>query len=102
MWSPKRGVSDFFPSECGEASQGDLMLILLLATEERLVDQIAKMDTRIAIAKTQMGDRDKTKDVALGTSKINYIVRCTFNITRSVGVADQVGSSIDCRMGKEV
>lgn len=44
------------------------------ATEERLVDQIKKMDDRIAAAKVQMTDRDKTKDVALGTSKINYIV----------------------------
>ena len=32
------------------------------------------MDTRIAAARVQMEDRDKTKDVALGTSKINYIV----------------------------
>lgn len=32
------------------------------------------MDERIAAAKVQMSDRDKTKDVALGTSKINYIV----------------------------
>ncbi|KAK4684184.1 DNA topoisomerase I, partial [Tremellales sp. Uapishka_1] len=42
-------------------------------TEEKLLDNIAKMDERIANAKVQMGDRDKTKDVALGTSKINYI-----------------------------
>lgn len=38
------------------------------------MDQISKMDDRIATAKVQMTDRDKTKDVALGTSKINYIV----------------------------
>jgi len=45
-----------------------------LADEEKLLDQIRKMDDRIAAAKVQMGDRDKTKDVALTTSKINYIV----------------------------
>ncbi|WVR07749.1 hypothetical protein IAU60_004792 [Kwoniella sp. DSM 27419] len=43
------------------------------ATEEKLLDQIKKMDERIATAKVQWGDRDKLKDVALGTSKINYI-----------------------------
>jgi hypothetical protein len=32
------------------------------------------MDTRIAQAKVQLLDRDSNKDVALGTSKINYIV----------------------------
>jgi hypothetical protein len=37
------------------------------------LEQIAKMDERIAAARVQMEDRDKTKDVALGTSKINYI-----------------------------
>ena len=42
-------------------------------TEEKLLDAIIKMDERIATAKIQMGDRDKLKDVALGTSKINYI-----------------------------
>lgn len=44
------------------------------ATEERLLDQIAKIDQRIATAKVQLVDRDSNKDVALGTSKINYIV----------------------------
>jgi hypothetical protein len=56
------------------------------ATEEKLLDQITKMDARIAVAKTQMGDRDKTKDVALGTSKINYIVSTT-----RLGLALQLG-----------
>ena len=46
------------------------------ATEEKLLEQVSKMDERIATAKVQMGDRDKLKDVALGTSKINYIVSC--------------------------
>lgn len=44
-----------------------------VATEEKLLEQISKMDDRIAAARVQMEDRDKTKDVALGTSKINYI-----------------------------
>ncbi|WVW86067.1 hypothetical protein I302_108106 [Kwoniella bestiolae CBS 10118] len=42
-------------------------------TEEKLLDQISKMDERIATAKVQLRDRDQLKDVALGTSKINYI-----------------------------
>ncbi|WVR00294.1 hypothetical protein IAU59_007437 [Kwoniella sp. CBS 9459] len=42
-------------------------------TEEKLLEQISKMDERIATAKVQLGDKDKLKDVALGTSKINYI-----------------------------
>lgn len=45
----------------------------LVVTEERLLDQIQKMDERIAGAKVAMEDRDKTKDVALGTSKWVYI-----------------------------
>ncbi|OWZ52164.1 DNA topoisomerase I [Cryptococcus neoformans var. grubii Br795] len=43
------------------------------ATEEKLLAQIARIDERIATAKVQLQDRDKLKDVALGTSKINYI-----------------------------
>ncbi|WRT70319.1 uncharacterized protein IL334_007317 [Kwoniella shivajii] len=43
------------------------------ATEEKLLEQITKMDERIATAKVQLEDRDKLKDVALGTSKVNYI-----------------------------
>jgi DNA topoisomerase-1 len=50
------------------------MLMSDEVTEEKLLEQIGKMDDRIAAAKVQMTDRDKTKDVALGTSKINYIV----------------------------
>ena len=41
-----------------------------LVTEEKLLDSITKMDDRIRAAIVQMGDRDKTKDVALGTSKL--------------------------------
>jgi DNA topoisomerase-1 len=44
-----------------------------VAPEEKLLEQISKMDDRIAASRVQMEDRDKTKDVALGTSKINYI-----------------------------
>lgn len=43
------------------------------ATGEKLLAQISKIDERIATAKVQLQDRDKLKDVALGTSKINYI-----------------------------
>lgn len=43
-------------------------------TEEKLLDQIEKLDTRIATLKVQLEDKDKLKDVALSTSKINYIV----------------------------
>lgn len=81
-----------------------------VATEEKLLDQITKMDARIAVAKTQMGDRDKTKDVALGTSKINYIVSSTrLGIAVQLLVArlceartDLSGPTSDCRVGKEV
>lgn len=41
----------------------------MAATEERLLEQIAKMDERIATFKVQMSDRNNLKDVALGTSK---------------------------------
>ena len=44
------------------------------ATDEKLLEQIAKMDQRIATAKVHLFDRDNNKYVALGTSKINYIV----------------------------
>ncbi|WVQ73063.1 hypothetical protein IAR50_002626 [Cryptococcus sp. DSM 104548] len=43
------------------------------ATEEKLLAQISKMDERIATSKVQLRDRANLKDVALGTSKINYI-----------------------------
>lgn len=49
-------------------------LLTTTATEEKLLEQISKIDERIATQKVQLGDRDKLKDVALGTSKINYIV----------------------------
>ena len=39
-----------------------------------LLDQIAKIDQRIGTAMVHLVDRDSNKDVALGTSKINYIV----------------------------
>lgn len=44
------------------------------ATEEKLLEQLSKLDDRIATLKVQLEDRDKLKDVALSTSKINYIV----------------------------
>ncbi|TXT11956.1 uncharacterized protein COLE_02366 [Cutaneotrichosporon oleaginosum] len=43
------------------------------ATEEKLLEQIKKLDDRIATLKIQLQDRDNLKDVALSTSKINYI-----------------------------
>jgi DNA topoisomerase-1 len=42
-------------------------------TEEKLLEQIGKLDVRINTLKVQLGDKDKLKDVALSTSKINYI-----------------------------
>ena len=38
-------------------------------TEEKLLEQIGKMDERIATFKVQMSDRNNLKDVTLGTSK---------------------------------
>ncbi|ORY80419.1 hypothetical protein BCR37DRAFT_403077 [Protomyces lactucae-debilis] len=49
------------------------------ATVEKLEGQVAKLDERIAVAKTAAIDRDENKTTALGTSKINYIdPRLTF------------------------
>lgn len=42
---------------------------LTVVTEEKLLEQIGKMDERIATFKVQMSDRNNLKDVALGTSK---------------------------------
>ncbi|GAB7363508.1 hypothetical protein MBLNU230_g3777t1 [Neophaeotheca triangularis] len=42
-------------------------------TVEKYEQQIEKLDQRIATMKTQAEDRDNNKEVALGTSKINYI-----------------------------
>lgn len=44
------------------------------ATEEKLLEQIKKLDERITTLKVQLTDKDNLKDVALSTSKINYIV----------------------------
>jgi hypothetical protein len=41
----------------------------MIVTEEKLLEQIGKMDERIATFKVQMSDRNNLKDVALGTSK---------------------------------
>ncbi|KAF2719941.1 DNA topoisomerase I [Polychaeton citri CBS 116435] len=43
------------------------------ATVDRFEGQIEKLDTRISTALTQSEDRENNKEVALGTSKINYI-----------------------------
>ncbi|KAK5116275.1 hypothetical protein LTR85_009247 [Meristemomyces frigidus] len=42
-------------------------------TVEKLEQSLEKLDTRIATMRTQAEDRDNNKEVALGTSKINYI-----------------------------
>lgn len=46
-----------------------VVLMCFVATEEKLLEQITKMDERIATFKVQMSDRNNLKDVALGTSK---------------------------------
>ncbi|KAK7541044.1 DNA topoisomerase 1 [Phyllosticta citribraziliensis] len=43
------------------------------ATVEKLEGQVEKLHTRIETMKVQMEDKDNNKEVALGTSKINYI-----------------------------
>lgn len=43
------------------------------ASIEKYEKDIEKLDTRIATLQTQAEDRDNNKEVALGTSKINYI-----------------------------
>ena len=45
------------------------MVLTFVVTDEKLLDMIKKMDQKISAAIVQMGDRDKTKDVALTTSK---------------------------------
>lgn len=59
-------------------SESERVMKLTAVTEEKLLEQLGKLDQRIATLKVQLGDRDKLKDVALSTSKINYIVswRC--------------------------
>ncbi|KDQ21875.1 hypothetical protein BOTBODRAFT_50413 [Botryobasidium botryosum FD-172 SS1] len=42
-------------------------------TEENILTNIAKLDERIHTMKIQMVDREEGKEVALGTSKINYL-----------------------------
>ncbi|GAA6049722.1 hypothetical protein JCM3770_004427 [Rhodotorula araucariae] len=42
-------------------------------SEDKIVAQLAKIDERIKIAKTNATDRDEGKEVSLGTSKINYL-----------------------------
>ncbi|KAM3562021.1 hypothetical protein ARSEF4850_002952 [Beauveria asiatica] len=42
-------------------------------TVEKLVAQVEKIDDRVKVLETQAEDRDGNKEVALGTSKINYI-----------------------------
>ncbi|KAK5113117.1 hypothetical protein LTR62_003696 [Meristemomyces frigidus] len=42
-------------------------------TVDKLEAALEKLDTRIATLKTQSEDRESNKEVALGTSKINYI-----------------------------
>jgi DNA topoisomerase-1 len=39
------------------------------ATEDKLLEQIKKMDDRIAAFKVSLHDRESNKTVALGTSK---------------------------------
>ena len=49
------------------------------STVEKLEAQIAKLDERIKVVKTQAIDKDENKATALGTSKLNYIdPRLTF------------------------
>ncbi|GAA5876326.1 hypothetical protein JCM16303_007100 [Sporobolomyces ruberrimus] len=42
-------------------------------SEDKLVQQLRKLDERILIQKTNATDKDEGKEISLGTSKINYI-----------------------------
>ncbi|CAO3637079.1 unnamed protein product [Cunninghamella echinulata] len=42
-------------------------------TEEKILAKIEKIDERISATKTQATDKEENKEVALGTSKMNYI-----------------------------
>lgn len=43
------------------------------ATVEKLINNLAKLDQRIAAVKVQATDKEENKEIALGTSKMNYI-----------------------------
>ncbi|KAI9487385.1 MAG: hypothetical protein EXX96DRAFT_553001 [Benjaminiella poitrasii] len=43
------------------------------ATVEKLITQIQKVDDRIHATKNQVTDKEENKEIALGTSKLNYI-----------------------------
>lgn len=51
-------------------------------SEAKLIAAISKMDDRIQVAKTNATDKDEGKEVSLGTSKINYIVRTITSLLR--------------------
>ncbi|KAH6690431.1 DNA topoisomerase [Plectosphaerella plurivora] len=56
-------------------------------TVEKLDDAVKKIDERIRVLETQAADRDGNKEVALGTSKINYIdPRLTVVFSKKSGV----------------
>ncbi|KAK8236374.1 DNA topoisomerase 1 [Phyllosticta capitalensis] len=56
-------------------------------TVEKLESQVEKLQTRIETMKVQMEDKDNNKEVALGTSKINYIdPRLTVVFTKKFNV----------------
>ncbi|OQN99476.1 hypothetical protein B0A48_14454 [Cryoendolithus antarcticus] len=57
------------------------------ATVERFETQIEKLEQRIAVARVQSEDRENNKEVALSTSKINYIdPRLTVVFCKKFGV----------------
>ncbi|CDS10066.1 hypothetical protein LRAMOSA02743 [Lichtheimia ramosa] len=43
------------------------------ATVEKLINNLTKLDQRIAAVKVQATDKEENKEIALGTSKMNYI-----------------------------
>jgi len=57
------------PRKGSKSNASGVELELMKVTEEKLLEQIGKMDERIATFKVQMSDRNNLKDVALGTSK---------------------------------
>lgn len=58
-----------------EGALAHLLRLKLTADADKILAKIAKLDERIETAKVKIEDRESNKTVALGTSKMNYIVR---------------------------
>ncbi|KAG2224535.1 hypothetical protein INT45_004380, partial [Circinella minor] len=56
-----------------ERKKKNILDVNTRTTSEKVLEKIAKMDERIAAMKIQATDKEENKEIALGTSKMNYI-----------------------------